>query len=63
MRTSFKLLRRNSLEKAYLVLGTTESLHDDSLVRVLASNGKDDLTNVDTGYSSNRVTPGTTHTG
>jgi len=57
------LLRNDDLlTSRELVLGTTESLHNDSLVRVLASNGKDDLTNVDTGYSSNRVTPGTTHT-
>jgi hypothetical protein len=44
-------------------LSTTKSLHDDSLVRVLATDRKDDLTNVDTSDPSDGVTPRTTHTG
>lgn len=44
-------------------MSTTKSLHDDSLVRVLATDRKDDLTNVDTSDPSDGVTPGTTHTG
>lgn len=49
--------------KTDLVLGATESLENDGLVRVLATDGEDDLTNVDTGDLSDGGTPGSTHTG
>lgn len=45
-----------------LVLGTTEGLHDDGLVRVLATDREDDLANVDTSDATDGVTPRTTHT-
>jgi hypothetical protein len=54
---------RRGNERTHLVLGATESLEDNSLVRVLATDGKDDLANVDTGDLTDGVTPGTTHTG
>lgn len=47
------LLGNNDLlASGELVLGATESLHHDSLVRVLATDGEDDLSNVDTGDGS-----------
>merc|ERR1711879_920250 len=46
-----------------LVTGTAESLHDDGLVGILASDGKDDLANVDTGDHTVGLTPGASHSG
>ena len=51
------------LATSKLELGTTESLDDNSLVGILGTDREDDLTNVDTGSSSQGLTPGTTHTG
>jgi hypothetical protein len=45
-----------------LVSGTPESLHDDGLVGVLATDGHDDLTNVDTSGGTDGFTPSATHT-
>jgi len=44
------------------VSGTSEGFHDDGLVGVLASNGQDDLADVNSGDSTVRLTPGTSHT-
>lgn len=58
------LLRDNDLlTSGELVLGATESLHNDSLVRVLATDRHDDLSDVDTGDSTVGLAPGTTHAG
>jgi len=46
-----------------LVTGTAESLHDDGLVGILASDGKDDLANVDTGDHTVGLAPGASHSG
>ena len=46
-----------------LVTSTAESLHDDGGVLLLATDGEDDLANVDTGDSAIGLTPSTTHTG
>jgi len=46
-----------------LVTGTTESLNDNGGVCVLCSDGKDDLSDVDTCDSAVRLAPSTTHTG
>jgi hypothetical protein len=45
-----------------LVSSSSQSLHDDGLVGVLASDGQDDLTDVDSGDLSVRLTPSTSHT-
>jgi len=44
------------------VPSTSESLDDDSFVLVTASDGHDDLTNVDTGHGAIGLAPSTTHT-
>jgi len=46
-----------------LVSGTAESLHDDSSIVLLGTDGKDDLANVDTSDSAVGLAPRTTHTG
>ena len=46
-----------------LELGTTESLHDDSLVVVLGTDREDDLTNVNASSGTHGLTVGTTHSG
>jgi len=46
-----------------LVSSTTESLLDDVGIGVLAPDGQEDLTNVNTSDGSVRFAPGTTHTG
>lgn len=48
--------------KLTLVSSSSQSLHDDGLVGVLASDGQDDLTDVDSGDLSVRLTPSTSHT-
>jgi len=45
-----------------LETGTTQSLHDVSLVGLLGAHGQDDLADVDTGDSAIRLAVGTTHT-
>jgi len=50
------------LPSGELVPGTTESLHDDGLVRVLATDGHDDLTDADTSGGTDRLAVGATHT-
>lgn len=50
-------------KRTHLVLGTTESLEDDGLVRVLAADREDDLANVDTSDGAVRLAPRATHTG
>lgn len=47
----------------HLVSRTAESLHDDGLVGVLASDGEDDLANVDTGDHAVGLSPGASHSG
>jgi hypothetical protein len=57
------LLRNDDLlATGELVSGTAKSLHDDRRVRLLASDGKDDLANVDTGNGAVGLAPCTTHT-
>jgi hypothetical protein len=46
-----------------LVTSTAESLHDDGGVLLLATDGEDDLANVDTGDGAVGLTPSATHTG
>jgi len=50
------------LPSGELVPGTTESLHDDGLVRVLATDRHDDLTDADTSGGTDRLAVGATHT-
>lgn len=50
------------LSSRELVLGTTEGLHDDGLVVVLATDGEDDLSNVDSGDGSVGLSPCSSHT-
>lgn len=52
-----------SKSPTHLVLGTTESLEDDGLVRVLATDREDDLADVDTSDGAVRLAPRATHTG
>lgn len=44
------------------VTGTTESLPDNSLVRILGTDGEDDLADVNTGNGTVGLAPGATHT-
>lgn len=45
-----------------LVSSSSESLHDDGLVGVLASDGKDGLSDVDSGNDTVGLTPSASHT-
>jgi hypothetical protein len=52
----------DSLLTRELVSSSSQSFHDDGLVGVLASDGQDDLTDVDSGDLTVRLTPSTSHT-
>ena len=54
---------KDLLTTRQLVLGTSEGLNDDSTVGVLDTDAHQDLTNLDTGNRTIRLTVGTTHTG
>lgn len=57
------LLRDNDLLlTGELVSGSSQTLNDDGLVRVLGSDGHKNLTNVDSGSQTVGLTPGTSHT-
>jgi len=57
------LLRNNDLLAAgELVPSTAKSFHDDGGVGVLASNGQDDLSNIDSCNGTIGFAPGATHT-
>lgn len=58
------LLRHNDLlATRELVASAAESLHDNGGGLLLATDGQDDLADVDTGDSAVGLTPSTTHTG
>ena len=51
------------LTSGELELATTESLQDDGLVGILATNGHENLTNIHTGNGSLGLSESTSHTG
>lgn len=54
--------KQANIPKLTLVSSSSQSLHDDGLVGVLASDGQDDLADVDSGDLSVRLTPSASHT-
>jgi len=53
----------NLLPSGELITGTTERLHNNRGGLLLATDGKEDLANVDTSDGTVGLSPGTTHTG